>query len=323
MDDKIIIFILSVMASVGVIYIYMALAKKYQIVDVPNKRSSHQAVVVRGAGVVFPIAVIVAGLISQVSLAFVVGMAVLAIISFADDVKSMAAGLRLSVHFIGTVLILLAANFFQLHALTVAACLIIATGILSAFNFMDGINGITGAYGLGVLASFLLIHSLALASLQLPIQLMLVMMASLVAFLFFNFRKRALCFAGDVGSVCLAAFLIYLLAIAIYSTRDFRWIGFISIYGIDSVITILFRLARRENIFQPHRTHFYQFLANEHQVPHLWISLAYGVLQLVLNAFYMDVLYNAGYLAWFLFIGLQVIVYLILRVTFTPKHSQP
>lgn len=323
MDDEVFILSLTLMASVGGIYIYMALATKYQIVDNPNKRSSHHSSVVRGAGIVFPIAAIVGSLVSQLSFSLTLGMGVLAIISFADDIRPVAAGFRLCIHFLGIGLILLAADFFQLPSLAAAACLVVATGILSAFNFMDGINGITGVYGLGVLASFLLIDTLAPAGLQLPVQLMLVMMASLIAFLFFNFRKRALCFAGDVGSVCLAGFLIYLLAIAIYSTRDFRWIGFISIYGIDSVITILFRLERRENIFQPHRTHFYQFLANEYQVPHPWISLAYGALQLLLNTFYMVVLYKTGYLAWFLFMGLQLIVYLVLRTSFTPKRAQP
>ena len=55
------------------------------------------------------------------------------------------------------------------------------------------------------------------------------------------------------------------------------------IYGLDAVTTILFRLIRKENIFEAHRSHFYQFLANEKGWPHLKVAALYAILQLIIN----------------------------------------
>ncbi|MFM7855339.1 MAG: hypothetical protein ACKO96_26290 [Flammeovirgaceae bacterium] len=310
------LFLFSLLSSIGVIIAYMAIARKYQIVDIPNNRSSHQSVVVRGAGVVFPLVVITWCLFANQSLLFVLAMCLLALVSFTDDVRSVPAGIRLSFHFLSMWLIFLTVGLTRFDVFILAACLIVATGILSAFNFMDGINGITGVYGFSVLLSFFF------TDYNLPYQLMVIMAGAIIAFLIFNFRKRALCFAGDVGSVCISGFLIFLLSQIIVSTNDFRWISFISIYGIDSVTTIFLRLLRKENIFKPHRTHLYQFLANEHKMPHLWISFAYGVAQLMFNGIYLLYLQPKGLMFWSLFLALQVVLYAILRYKFTPQVSK-
>src|SRR5690606_12868668 len=61
------------------------------------------------------------------------------------------------------------------------------------------------------------------------------------------------------------------------------YILFLTIYGIDSVWTIVRRLLRRENIFEAHRSHLYQYLGNEAGINKLLISGLYSVLQLVIG----------------------------------------
>ena len=78
---------------------------------------------------------------------------------------------------------------------------------------------------------------------------------SVLVFCFFNFRKKAKCFAGDVGAVSIAFILLFLIGRLIIETEDFSWIVLLSVYGVDSVLTIIHRLMLHENIGLPHRKH--------------------------------------------------------------------
>jgi len=55
------------------------------------------------------------------------------------------------------------------------------------------------------------------------------------------------------------------------------------IYGVDTFLTILYRLTRHENIFAAHRSHLYQILANESGISHVKVSTGYTVAQLLIN----------------------------------------
>src|SRR5690606_40978152 len=97
---------------------------------------------------------------------------------------------------------------------------------------------------------------------------------------FFNVRKKAKAFAGDVGSVAMALFLGYFMAKTLILTENAFYLMFFMVYGIDAAITFFYRLSRKENIFQPHRTHLYEYLANELEMPHVAVSISYALVQL-------------------------------------------
>ncbi|MEX2396191.1 MAG: hypothetical protein WD491_04155, partial [Balneolales bacterium] len=59
------------------------------------------------------------------------------------------------------------------------------------------------------------------------------------------------------------------------------YILFLGVYGVDSVLTIVHRLLKRENIFEAHRSHLYQVMANEGNIPHVKVSLIYMAVQAV------------------------------------------
>lgn len=109
------------------------------------------------------------------------------------------------------------------------------------------------------------------------------MIASLV-FLFFNYRKRAKCFAGDIGSIAIAFWIIYLALKLILATNSVIWLLFLAVYGVDAVCTIMHRLYLKQNIFEAHRLHLYQVLSNEYKIQHRLVSLFYAVAQIVLSA---------------------------------------
>jgi UDP-N-acetylmuramyl pentapeptide phosphotransferase/UDP-N-acetylglucosamine-1-phosphate transferase len=106
-----------------------------------------------------------------------------------------------------------------------------------------------------------------------------------LVFLFFNFRKKAKCFAGDVGSMGIGFWVIGLITLLIMRTGEYKYILLLSIYGMEVVLTITERILLSENIFEAHRRHLYQLFANEKKVSHLVISSVYAVCQLLINIF--------------------------------------
>lgn len=142
---------------------------------------------------------------------------------------------------------------------------------------MDGINGITGCYSVIILAGLQWVNMHQFYFIK-PDLIWLPLLACIV-FLFFNFRKRAKCFAGDVGSITIALWIIMLLFDLIFITHNWTYILFLAVYGVDSVLTIVHRLLLKQNIFKAHRLHFYQIMVNERKFPHLWVAFGYAFVQ--------------------------------------------
>ena len=187
---------------------------------------------------------------------------------------------------------------------------IVFIGIVNAYNFMDGINGITGLYSIAVLASLQYVN-LTYGSFVHPDLIWYPMLASVV-FLFFNFRKRARCFAGDVGSVAIAFWIVTLLLLLIIKTENLIWLGFLMVYGVDAVMTIVHRLYLKQNIMEAHRLHFYQILANEKKMPHRVVSVIYFGLQLLCSALIIQLYPLMGW-------GIFVILLLLLMGLYIMK----
>ena len=261
---------------------YFRIADRFNVIDKPNERSSHAHPIIRGGGVIFLFGVLIWFFQSDEQWPwFVLGVTLIAMISFADDVTSLHPLIRFLFHLTSVLLI-----FFQLWPLPwpvylLIVAVIVCIGTLNAFNFMDGINGITGVYALVNLISFACIDRWVIQFTDANLLTMIIL--SVLIFIFFNFRKTAMCFAGDVGSVTIAFLLIFILLELIRTTGNFLWPLLFLVYGTDSVITIVYRLRRREDIFKAHRTHLYQYLSNEMKMPHLVVSSIYGMAQAAIN----------------------------------------
>lgn len=113
---------------------------------------------------------------------------------------------------------------------------------------MDGINGITAFYSLVVL-SLLAIVNLSINFVDKNL-IYYSIIASLV-FGFFNFRQKAKCFAGDVGSVSIAFIIVFLLSQLILKTGNIIYLLFLTVYGLDAIWTIIRRLMKKK-IFLKH-----------------------------------------------------------------------
>ena len=202
---------------------------------------------------------------------------------------------RLLFHFSAMVMMFYQWGLFSLSWWWIVIALIVCTGIINAYNFMDGINGITGGYSLVILAALAYINKEVVTFVE--ADFIYTVICSVLVFCFFNFRKRAKCFAGDVGSVSIAFILLFLIGRLIIRTGDFSWIVLLSVYGVDSVLTIIHRLMLHENIGLPHRKHLYQIMANELKIPHIMVSSIYMAVQAIIIVGYIMCL---GYGYWYL-----------------------
>ena len=226
---------------------------------------------------------------------FILALSLITFISFVDDIRSTSQSLRLVFHFAAMVLMFYQWDLFSLSWWWIIVALIICTGIINAYNFMDGINGITGGYSLIILGALAYINE-EMVSFAEP-ALIYTVLCSVVVFCFFNFRRKAKCFAGDVGSVSIAFILLFLIGKLILKTEDFSWMILLAVYGVDSVLTIIHRLMLHENIGLPHRKHMYQLMANELKIPHVGVSLIYmGAQALVILGYFCFVRYGYWYL---------------------------
>ena len=259
---------------------YFRIADKCNIIDKPNERSSHTRITLRGGGIIFYFGALGYFLSNDWSYPwFMLALTLITFISFVDDICSTSQGLRLVFHFTAMALMFYQWGLFSLSWWWIIIALIVCTGIINAYNFMDGINGITGCYSLVILGSLAYINTEITQFVE-P-ALIYTVFCSVLVFCFFNFRKKAKCFAGDVGSVSIAFILLFLIGKLIIKTEDFSWIILLSVYGVDSVLTIIHRLMLHENIGLPHRKHMYQLMANELKMPHVVVSLIYMAMQVI------------------------------------------
>jgi UDP-GlcNAc:undecaprenyl-phosphate/decaprenyl-phosphate GlcNAc-1-phosphate transferase len=291
---------------------YFKIAERFSIIDKPNNRSSHTGLVIRGGGVIFYMAIVGWFLVFNQSWRyFVIGVSLVAVISFVDDIRPQRASIRFLIHLIAIVLLFYDAGMFHWSVGLLIIAGIISIGTLNAFNFMDGINGITGVYALVNLLTFAWMQYRVIPFSDL--NLIIVLVISVFVFLFFNFRKQARCFAGDIGSVTLAYIQIFLLMQLLVATDNFLWVIMFLVFGIDSVLTIIFRLKRKENIFQPHRTHLYQYLSNELKWSHRSVAMIYGTVQMTINVVLIYSVQQHWIMVPIIFAVLWLLIYLIIR----------
>ena len=265
--------------------LYFKLAGRFGIVDRPNGRSSHTRPTIRGGGIVFPLAALLAFLFDGFACPwFTFALLMLAVVEFIDDVRSLPDSVRLVAQFTAMALMFLQLGLFSggFPWWYVPLALVLFVGIVNAFNFMDGINGITGGYSLAVLLPLLYLNCTDAPFVNTSL-LVITAIAALI-FCFFNFRTQARCFAGDVGSVSIAFILLFALGALILRDGDLSWIVLLAVYGVDTVLTICHRIMLHENLGKAHRKHAYQLMANELHVSHVKVSAFYALLQLAISA---------------------------------------
>jgi len=309
--------------------IYIKIAKATNIKDNPNHRSAHTVPTLRGGGIVFIIGIILYSIFYPITyqfLIFSIGALLVALISFVDDLITLSSKVRTLIHVTALGLLFYSLGMFSISSPITIVILIIAfilaLGFLNIYNFMDGINGITFLNSFAVYGALLYINNFVVTFANSNILIILII-ASLV-FGFFNFRKKAICFAGDIGSITVGFTIIYFVIKLYVKTNSLLVFLLISVYLIDGGWTIIERLLRRENIFEAHKRHLYQILANNFGYNHLLISTIYFIIQVTLSCitiFCLPNTKNANGIAIVTF-GLASLIYIFYKKSVLQKADK-
>lgn len=268
------------------------------IMDLPNHRSSHQQATPRGGGVVIVVLVLLPWLIYILlnrdnrilySMLPWVGALILAMTGWADDRKNLSCELRLTIHSIVALLGMLGLGAWDSFVLPAVGRLSLGwleypltflwiVGLVNAYNFMDGIDGIASSQAVISGTGWFLL-GLLWGNTQIAL-LGLVLAAASLGFLFHNWHPARI-FMGDVAS----CFLGYLFAILPLMCKEDNVRAATLLPGIllvwpflfDTILTFLRRAKNGENVLTAHCSHLYQRLVIS-GLSHPAVTLLYAVL---------------------------------------------
>ena len=272
-------------------------ALRHNLVDLPNERSSHSVPTPRGGGLAILAAFLLAlPLAWQYAgdwppgafVAFLGGALVVGAVSWLDDLRSLSYAVRLGAHTLAAMIALAGIGTpavvglpwggnLQLSWLALPLALLWIVGLTNAYNFMDGIDGMAGGQGVVAGAGWFLVATLAGQPMTAASGILLG--AASLGFLVHNLRPSRI-FLGDVGSTFLGYSFAVLALIAGQKNPQLLLAGVFLVWPFvfDTGLTLLRRMRNRENIFVPHRSHFYQRLviagSSHRSVMLIYIALA-------------------------------------------------
>lgn len=328
--------------------LYFKVADRFNIIDKPNERSSHSTIVLRGGGVVFAISMVIWFIwqmaqgewcVVQGYLPFMVGLVLVCSVSFWDDIHSLPDSFRMAVQ-IGSVLLMFwsagvyaVAGDWLWTAVIMLVALFFCVGATNFINFMDGINGITAAYALAMLAPIALVNGsrfkVQCSSVPEFIEpsYLVVAIIGVLVFSIFNFRPKgkAKCFAGDVGSIGIAFIILLALARLMIATKDVTYIVFFVLYGVDGTLTIVHRIMLHEHLGEAHRKHAYQLMANELKMSHVTVSLIYMGIQLVVSLGFIYLIPNTIVAHWIYLVTAALVLavaYVLFKMKYYHLHEE-
>ncbi|MFJ6002651.1 glycosyltransferase family 4 protein [Arthrobacter sp. NPDC092385] len=267
--------------------------KRLGVIDIPNSRSSHSTVVIRGMGVAVAVAILVALVLSLATGLVAVDRSLILIIvcmvgasatlGWIEDFRGISVRVRASAQLlVGTIgTAALATTIDDSSYWWVPIGAIAVATYINAANFMDGINGISGMHGV-VVGAFYSVAGVLSDQLWLTVA-GLVVAAAFAGFLPWNLG-RGFVFLGDVGSYLLGASIA---AIAVTGLLAGVYLEYllspVLIYLADTFTTFLRRARRGERLYTAHRQHVYQRLTDT-GLGHVQVSIFVSVLSVLTGA---------------------------------------
>jgi glycosyltransferase WbpL len=255
-------------------------AVRAEVVDHPTVRSSHVQPTPRGGGIGFVVVYLLA-LLTLYSLdlleldlmvALVGAGTFVAAIGFADDHRHVPARYRFLVHVLAAMWVIYwlgmpsAATVFGSNGswpvwLSAVLAVLYVLWIINFYNFMDGIDGIASVEAVTVALGAALLAYLARPEDGLWIA-PLFLAAAVGGFLFFNMPPASI-FMGDVGSGFLGVSIAALAVDTVSRAPQvfWAWTILLGVFVVDATVTLLRRIARRQRVYDAHRTHAYQHAA--------------------------------------------------------------
>lgn len=313
---------------------YLRTAHYFKIYDHPVGRSSHLNRTITGFGIFVLFGLLIYSIAFPFTLKsfFIIGLLMIGTISFIDDLVFVKHFIRLIFQIFALTLMAIELPFSYMAIEKwplIIAIVILGIGVLNAFNFMDGINGMLGLNSLVILLSFLWLNSHSVDQNGQEItfirnEFLYTYIIGVSIFLGLNLRRKAIVFAGDTGSIALAFIIFYLMLNLIFKTGNYAYLLLFSVFGIDAGLTVIFKLLLRENIFVPHRDFLFKKLVHVGKYKHVNISIVYAGLQslvsIIVIALPLQGRLSAQLSILFIFTITLCFLYIFIRNKYTKKR---
>lgn len=275
MDVACIIIFLGFLISIALVSAFRRLAYRYQLLDIPNDRSSHEFPIPSGGGLGIVISFFIGlVLLHQVGfcqtgwlMSFIFGGVLLACIGLIDDFRHVRIRVRIVLHFVsaGFVLYLLGGmpdlnigfTIWHWGATGFVVGLLGLVWLINLYNFMDGIDGLAASEAVFVASAVALLLYVRGEFSLIPLFLLLASAAG--GFLIWNWSPARV-FMGDTGSGFLGFIFGVLLIISISKTTltPWQWVILLGCFWVDATMTLLSRVIRGEPWYQAHCCHAFQ-----------------------------------------------------------------
>lgn len=247
--------------------------RHYRVLDVPGERSSHATVIPRGGGIAVAVGAVagivlstLAGSTDAASLrTLLVTVSLLAVVGLVDDMRTLDVFPRLGAQLLAA---LVCVNWalrnidlpWGLRVLAAVAAVVWVMGFVNAFNFMDGINGISACTTIVAGGAFVIVG--AITEMRLVSVCGAVIAAAALGFLPYNFPKARV-FLGDIGSYFIGGWLAFTVLVgSISDIPPEALLAPLVLYLTDTSFTLASRIIRRQPWHESHRQHVYQRLVD-------------------------------------------------------------
>lgn len=261
------------------------LAERFKLVDQPSGRKIHVGAIPLVGGIAIFVTLLFLAMLlgfkpQTYTLTFMTSLAILVIMGAADDREELHALGRM----IGQIFVSLLAVIFAGIKITSFGNILgfgvvnlgYASGIvtilaivlfINATNMLDGSDGLAGSIAL-VQLIFLTVMTLGESSVVTEKLIILCLIGSILAFLYFNFpwraEKSALVFLGDAGSMILGFAIIWFCIqfsqspLSIIKPVTVLWITSVTLYDFFTVF--IRRIKKRSSPLHADRTHLHHIL---------------------------------------------------------------
>lgn len=317
----------------------IVVAKKKNIVDIPDQRKDHKIPTPLLGGIAICVATVISIILfAESTVSFVIPIIIVAAVGVSfmgliDDILSLSAKRRLVILFILSLIVFfgfvqfyfndgktILQNHAFLNVLFSVFVIFWIVGVTNAINFSDGLDGLASYLSLASIMAFAVIFSIqGRDTLALPITLAL--FGAIAGFIPYN-RNPALIFMGDAGSMFIG-FMLSLLSIACISQEDSLLSTIVPIYILfvpilDMCMSILRRIIIKKPIMEPDKMHFHHILIQRFE-NRIFVVIILSSVQIAFAALGIIVFITKLFVLGWILIGLLILCFSIYTILSSQK----
>jgi UDP-GlcNAc:undecaprenyl-phosphate GlcNAc-1-phosphate transferase len=320
------------------------IARKINLVDIPNSRKIHSEAIPLTGGITLFIMTVVLMVMSETLSSFhlylVVASGLVVLVGLLDDVFQLSAMWRFIIQISASLVVIYFTQvkldsfgyllypdwYIDLGVLTVPVTLFGVVGVINALNMSDGIDG------LAAMTFFLPVAVLVLLAGSNDLTLWLMMLLICISiFVIFNISDKYKVFLGDNGSMFLGFVLAWLL---VYFSQEPQAVTSVTLIKpvtalylvalpiIDTIFVMIRRIKQGISPFKPDKSHLHHlFLAHGFSQPKTLLMVIILQSSLILLGIVMLHSGITEYTQFYTFVLLSIVYYFLMQRNWkTFKH---